>query len=353
MLRALLAVFLLFFVLISCKKEETTEVHKTTPFTFILPPGFPQPNLPSDNPLTEEGIALGRKLFYDPVLSVDSTQSCATCHKANFGFSDRNQFSFGVTGAEGKRNSMAVFNLAWHNQFFWDGRAATIRQQVLMPIEDPVEMNHNLAQLTNYLTELPNYKADFKKAFGDETINETRLALALEQFLLILVSGNSKFDSVTAGLSNFTPEEERGRLLFFTDFGSSQTQKGADCFHCHGNPLFLANSFKNNGLDATFTDLGLGGFTGRSQDNGKFKTTTLRNIELTAPYMHDGRFQTLREVIDFYNSGVQLSPTLDPAMHSIKDGLNLTEQEKNDLEAFLKTLTDRTLATNPMFANPF
>lgn len=327
-----------------------------TPYTFPPAPGLPQPITKADNPLTLEGITLGRALFYDPILSGDNTQSCASCHNPVDAFTDNGKiFSTGITGAIGSRNSMPIFNLMWNNRYFWDGRAATLRQQVLMPIQDPVEMHENLPNAIAELSASSAYKERFGKAFGDEQITAERMAKALEQFLFTMVSARSKFDLATLGMAQLTPEEQRGLNIFRGEFSppGSGRPAGGDCFHCHGTSLFTNNQFMNNGLDDTFTDLGFELVTGDTADRGKFKVPTLRNIALTAPYMHDGRFATLEEVVDHYNSGVKDSPTLDPNMKSQNGGLGLNPQQKADLVAFLKTLTDTAFINNPAFQDPF
>lgn len=325
-----------------------------TPYVFASPKGFSQIALPENNPLTEEGIYLGRLLFYDPILSLDSSQSCADCHHQDKAFTDPNKFSVGITGAVGRRNSMPLFNLLWHNEgFFWDGRAETLEEQVTLPVVDPIEMAHvTFCDAIEKLRESTMYREQFCKAFGDDEITQDRYEKALEQFLLTIISSNSKFDQIEFGQGgSYTFEELQGKGIFF-----NEPPEGGDCFHCHGNTTFSSFEFKNNGLDETFTDLGLYDFTGNERDKGKFKIPTLRNLAFTAPYMHDGRFETLKEVIDFYASGVhENSLNIDPVMkHNNTDFvLTLSEQEKGYLISYLMTLTDSTLTTNPAYSNPF
>ncbi len=303
---------------------------------------FPQVKLPDDNPLSEPGIRLGRELFNEPLLSKSNAQSCSSCHDRNRAFSDDVRFSVGAVGIPGKRNSMPLFNLAWHNEFFWDGRVATLREQALHPITDPTEMAETMDNVLEKLGKDEEYPQLFQAAFGDPRISGERIGLAIEQFLLTLISQNSKFDQAARGEVNLTDQERRGLELFVTEHDPVQGKFGADCFHCHGGNLFVSKPFANNGLDSVFTgDGGLGAITGNSGDIGKFKVPSLRNIEVTGPYMHDGRFATLEEVVEHYNSGVKRSDTLDPnlAKHPAT-GLNLSSEDKEALVAFLKTLTD-------------
>jgi cytochrome c peroxidase len=241
---------------------------------------------------------------------------------------------------------MALFNLAWHGEMFWDGRAKTLRDQVLMPVQDKHEMNEALPRVVAKLKEDAACKAEFKRAFGSEEISSERIAMALEQHLLSLTSQDSKFDRATRKLDKLTDSEARGLKLFVTEFDPTHGLRGADCFHCHGGMLFTNHAFHNNGLTLTADDIGREAVTKSAADRGKFKVPSLRNIALTAPYMHDGRFQTLEEVVEHYDHGVQRTGTLDPnlAKHPAQ-GLGLTTQEKADLVAFLKTLTDESLLT--------
>ena len=316
---------------------------KATLRPFVVPPGFPRPALPGDNPMTEEGIALGRLLFNDARLSINGSQSCASCHREDAAFSDPRRFSLGAEGQEGTRNAMALFNLAWKREMFWDGRAPSLREQVLRPIENPVEMHETLASVTAKLAKDSALTSGFGSAFGTPEINADRIARALEQYLLTLVSSSSKFDRVIAGLEKFTPEEQRGFELFHTENDPRLGQRGADCFHCHGGATFQNVAFANNGLDERSRDEGRAAATKRESDQGKFAVPSLRNVALTAPYMHDGRFSTLEEVIEHYDSGMKRSATLDPnlAKHPAS-GLGLSVDEKKSLIAFMRTLTDET-----------
>jgi cytochrome c peroxidase len=319
-----------------------------TPYRLTISQFFPRPDLPRDNPLTGEGVELGRRLFFDTRLSVNNSQSCASCHHPGAAFSDDKALSTGAEGAEGTRNAMPLLNLAWKSSFFWDGRAATLREQVLMPIQNPVEMHESLTNVAATLAGDANYPARFASAFGSAEINADRIARALEQFLLTRVSYDSKFDRVLNGEAKLTDEdtdeEQRGFMLFHTEYDPRRGQYGADCFHCHGGPLFQSQDFANNGLDSGFADEGRSRVTGREGDRGKFAVPSLRNVELTGPYMHDGRFKTLEEVVEHYCTGMKRSATLDPNLAKHPDGgVPLSESDKKALVAFLKTLTDESL----------
>lgn len=303
--------------------------------------------IPEDNPLTVEGIYLGRKLFYDKNLSDDNTKSCASCHLQSDGFSDPEQFSEGITGELGNRNAMQIINAGWFPSFFWDGRAESLEAQALGPVVNPVELNTTWPKVENKITADPVYPVLFSMAFGSTSIDSMLIVKAIAQFERTLISFNSKYDEYFYGdFTGFTESEVNGFDIYFSEKG--------DCIHCHSGPLLSDNEFRNNGLDSELSDLGLGEITGNSEDYGKFKVPTLRNIEYTAPYMHDGRFSTLEEVVEHYNSGVLTdSPNLDPEMENAALGLNLTEQEKEDLINFIKTFTDPDFMSNPNFSDPF
>ncbi len=312
-----------------------------TPYRFSFSKFFPQPDLPRDNPLTGEGVALGGKLFFDRRLSSNNRLSCAACHRPNDAFSDPRRFSRGVTGAIGIRNAMPLENLAWKNSFFWDGRAATLREQVLQPIQNPIEMHDTLPDVVAKITADKDYSRLFENAFASPQITSDKIARALEQFLLVQVSFDSKYDRVMNGQTNFTAQELRGFELFNTEYDPYHGQFGADCFHCHGGPLLQSQSFANNGLDSAFYDLGRYKITKRAGDAGKFSVPSLCNVAVTAPYMHDGRFRTLEEVVEHYCTGMKRSATLDPNLAKHPDGgVPLSADDKRALVAFLKTLTD-------------
>jgi cytochrome c peroxidase len=314
-----------------------------TPYRLSISAYFPRPALPLDNPLTQEGVELGRKLFHETALSVNGKQSCASCHKAEAAFTDPGKaVSLGAQGHPGKRNAMPLLNLAWKSSFFWDGRAPSLREQVLKPIEDQLEMHETLTNVVARLARTKLYPELFARAFGTREIVADHIARALEQFLLTRTSDDSKFDRLLQGTTQFTEEEQRGFELFHTEYDPRREQFGADCFHCHGGPIFQNVAFANNGLDVYTRDLGRFDVTKREGDQAKFAVPSLRNVAVTGPYMHDGRFKTLEQVVDHYSTGVKRSATLDPnlAKHPA-GGVPLSEADKQALVAFLKTLTDQ------------
>lgn len=352
-----LSFILIGMVVLSCTSTTPNDpaVFDATPFVFD-PMDLPMPPLPTDYPLTVARVRLGRMLFFDARLSRDGSQSCATCHQQSDGFSDKRTFSIGVKGLAGHRQAMPIVNLAWHrNGFFWDGRAPTLRDQALRPIQDTLEMDETLPRLVAKLGAIDDYRSQFIRAFGSDTITAARVGIALEQFMLTIVSGDSKFDKVVLGNATLSAQEERGRLLYFREFDPTFRKKGAECFHCHGGPNLTNDRYMNNGLDndASFVDLGQELVTGLAEDRAKFKVPTLRNIAVTAPFMHDGRFNTLEEVVDHYNTGAKNSSTVDPLMQFLLEpGLQLNTQDKEDLVAFIKTFTDDTFLRNRNYARP-
>ncbi|WP_405414600.1 cytochrome-c peroxidase [Maribacter sp. Asnod1-A12] len=336
-----------------------------SPFNYanILLPNFffdnevrNEDNTPANNQITDNGATLGRVLFYDNNLSINNTISCASCHIQEHGFADPSALSTGFDGDLTSRNSMGLANARFYEngRFFWDERAASLEEQTLIPIQDLVEMGMTLPELEAKLTELDYYSILFTNAFGDETVSSERVALALSQFIRSMVSYESKFDEGLAQVNdiddnfpNFTNSENRGKQLFI----SNQTR----CFDCHATNVFVGDDARNNGLDATFTDLGVGGITGNNNELGEFKVPSLRNIALTGPYMHDGRFETLEEVIEHYNSGVQNNPNLDNRLTQGNNvrRLNLSDNDKQALVDFLNTLTDDDFITDEKYADPF
>lgn len=352
----ILQVLFVVVIFASCK-DETQVIYDPTPFQLDIG-GLPEPNLPEDNPLTQQGIELGKMLFYETRLSRDGSQACASCHQQADAFTDTTKFSIGVEGLPGKRQAMTVFNMAWHdNEFFWDGRAHLLRDQALLPIQDELEMNETLDNVIAKLNADESYRNQFIRAFDSDLINSEKIALALEQFMLSIVSTNSKYDQHLAGNAMLTESETRGMDLFFTEYNPFFPElSGADCAHCHSGLNFENDLYMNNGLDsdADFLDNGRENVTMQTEDRAKFKVPSLRNIDKTQPYMHDGRFTTLREVVDHYNEGLIASSTIDPAIENTREtGLFLTEDDKNDLVAFLQTLTDNQFLSNPEYADPF
>ena len=352
-------------VWVGCNKETETPdppepevLPDYDPTPYELDYGFfPKPKIPEDNSLTVQKVLLGRMLFYEKKLSKGETQSCADCHLQVDGFSDIRRFSLGVDDLPGKRQAMGIFNMAWHtNGFFWDGRAPMLRDQALKPIQDPLEMNETLENAVAKLQDTKDYRFQFARAFEDSSITSEKMGLAMEQFMNIVLSMNSKYDQFLLGETTLTESEERGHNIFFTEFDPNGTDKGGECFHCHAGVNFTNNKYMNNGLDtdAEFTDLGYFETTGLDGDKARFKVPSLRNIALTPPYMHDGRFETLEEVIDHYTHGVKPSSTIDEIMqYNLDPGLPLTAQDKADLIAFLKTLSDETFQANEEYSNPF
>ncbi|MBX7211070.1 MAG: cytochrome C peroxidase [Verrucomicrobiaceae bacterium] len=319
---------------------------KLTPYRFEMAAYFPMPDLPPDNPLLEERVALGDKLFHDNALSLDGTVSCSSCHVTAAALSDPRRFSIGIRAQSGNRNGMAIFNMAWKREFFWDGRAPSLRAQTLMPIQDPREMGETPDGVVAKLRASKDYAGAFERAFGSPEITSEKIGLALENFVLTLTSFDSKFDRSQRGVEKLTADEERGFLLFMTEREPRLGSMGADCFHCHGGALFTDHQFRNNGLAIDEADLGRAKVTKAAIDRGAFATPSLRNVALTAPYMHDGRFATLEEVIDHYSEGVKRTDTLDPNLAKHPDGgLHLSADDKRCLVAFLRTLSDGKFAS--------
>lgn len=313
-------------------------------------------NTPNNNPVTNLGATLGRVLFYDTKLSANSTISCASCHNAQEGFADSRQFSVGFEGGLTGRNSMGLANSKYYNngRFFWDERAATLEEQVLLPIQDHVEMGLTLPELEEKLQTEEYYQYLFTLAFGDDLVTSERISRALSQFVRSMVSYQSKYDQGRSQVNNqndnfpnFTAEENLGKGIFLGRGG---------CEPCHDTESFVGPNARNNGLDLVYADNGVGARTGNANDNGDFKIGSLRNVGLTAPYMHDGRFQNLAQVVDHYNNGVQAHPNLDQRLRANNGQprrLNLNQNDRNALVAFLNTLTDPSFINNEKYADPF
>lgn len=328
----LLVVIQLFF---SCKEKEETQVVKKslTPYLIKLPRDFPKTNLASDNPLTQEGIALGKMLYYDNALHPEGKMSCASCHLQNLGFSISN--SAGV---------LPHINLAWQANFLWNGRIeGTLEDAMRFEVDEFFKSDLRGIRAKNI------YKEGFQQVFGNDAITSKQTAYALAQFIASLVSSQSKYDKVVQKKEVFSPSEQKGYEMFFSE--------KADCFHCHVPPLFTDYRLHNIGIDSVFEGRNEGryGVTKNVNDLGRMKTPTLRNIEVTGPYMHDGRFKTLEEVIAHYNSGIKMSASLDPLLTKNNNQalLNLSEQDKADLKAFLLTLTDTAFLNSKQHSNPF
>jgi cytochrome c peroxidase len=357
-----LIVLLILALLAGCKPDENglSQIpYNPSPYDLKIPAGFPQMSIPADNPMTTEGVALGRFLFYDKSLSGNGTMSCASCHLPALNFADGQATSKGIDGIAGKRSSMSLENIGFFNKgLFWDGRVKTLEEQALLPVEDPIELHNSWDKVVEKLRNHADYPSRFRKTFGITDISQITKDLtvkAIAQFERSLISGNSKFDKVfrREGGVEFTDAEYDGYLLFFNAAGAPDAQ----CGHCHATPFFNANEFFNNGLDSAatlteFKDKGRGLVTGRAFDNGKFRAVSLRNIELTAPYMHDGRFKTLEEVMAHYASGGHYADNVDPFIPQIKQ-IKLTDRQKRNIILFMKTLTDTSFIQNPNFQDPF
>jgi len=332
----------------ACKKEEEQTQTKSgpTPYNLQVPSSLPSLAIPADNPLTVEGVALGRKLFYDPVLSGNNQQSCGSCHNQSYGFTDNNrQFSTGIDGLVGTRNSMPLFNIGYASGFFWDGGASSMESQVVGPITNPIEMHESLANCVSELQQDSIYPALFKKAFETDSITISLVMKAIAQFERTMLSGNSRYDKYMKGQATLTAQELNGKALF-EDF-----TKG-DCIHCHTlGRNFTDFTYRNNGLDSIPADSGRAKITLNPNDLGKFKVPSLRNIEVTAPYMHDGRFSTLQQVLTHYNTGFHFASNLDPNIRLAVKG-RMTQQDMDDIIAFLRTLTDQDFLTNLAFGRP-
>ena len=316
---------------ISCKIDSKVKPLVTDDdIVLSWPDYFPTPvyNF-EENPRTKEGFLLGKKLFYDPLLSRDNTISCGSCHQqfVAFAHSDHD-FSHGIDNLFGVRNSPVLFNLMWQKEFFWDGGSKHIEVQPIGPITNPIEMDETLENVIIKLSNRADYRSLFKSAFNSDSITSQQMLKALVQFMGSFISATSRYDKYLQdpGKHPFSTDEKSGLAIFEQKCGS-----------CHAPPLFTDNSYRNNGLDETFVDSGRFHITNINSDMGKFKVPTLRNIELSYPYMHDGRFESLEEVLSHYTNGVKQSGTLDP---TLANGINLSATEKTQIVAFLKTLTD-------------
>jgi cytochrome c peroxidase len=329
----------------ACRHDVEEIGFHTTPYDLAIPSGWSAFEIPENNPMTSEGVALGRKLFYDPILSGNNTQSCASCHQLQNAFSDTTAFSTGIDGNVGTRNAMPLINLGWQRKFFWDGGAADMESQVLGPVQNPIEMHEDWSHAIDELNADPGYPSLFYQAFATNEITVPLVIRAIAQFERTLISGNAKYDQYTRGEASLSTLEMQG-LSVFTD-----PLKG-DCNHCHSlGTTFSDFEFRNTGLDSIPVDGGRYLITLNESDRGKFKTPSLRNVELTAPYMHDGRFQTLMQCIDHYNSGFHYTSNLDVNLLTAQKG-RMSVEDKLALEAFLKTLTDWDFIQNPAFDDP-
>jgi cytochrome c peroxidase len=319
----------------SCRKTPLN----LTRINFTIPPGFPQPQYNfATNPLSEEGFQLGKKLFFDGRLSIDGHFPCGSCHQPVAAFTTfEHDRSHGYNHSHTLRNAPGLFNLAWLSEYNQDGSAKTLEEVYRKHITDPTEMAETISNVLNKLKGDADYKRMFSAAFGDEKITEDRLYKALTQFVMNLVSADSKYDKVKKGEASFTAEEQSGYTIF-----------QSKCATCHKEPMFTDYSYRNNGLeiDAGLNDHGRMRVTGNSADDLKFRVPSLRNAELTSYYSHDGRMSVFRMMIRHYRNGINQSSTLDPLL---ANGIQLTNQEEDQLVAFIRTLSDSSFLNNPRF----
>jgi cytochrome c peroxidase len=354
-------VLIILSVTISCGPEPmdnddlTSIKYNPTTYNFDLPSHFPSMDIPANNPTTKEGISLGRHLFYDPIMSADSTQSCASCHLPEMSFTDGKAVSIGIDGIAGTRSSMSLINIAFvRSGLFWDGRAKTLEDQALLPVEDSIEMHHSWPKLEEQLRRSKRYPTMFREAFGIQNksgINKELAVRAIAQFERTIISKDSKYDQIKQGKAKYTDLEFYGQGLYFDE---DPDLPDSECWHCHNLPMATSDAFFNNGLTETsdlmsFVDKGRGNVTKSIIDNGKFRAPTLRNIKYSAPYMHDGRFATLDDVLNHYVSGGKSSPNSDPLIHN----LPFSTFEIKALKAFIETLNDTNVYNNPALKNPF
>ncbi|UII25702.1 c-type cytochrome [Fulvivirga maritima] len=330
------------FLFVACADEEQSVDY----WSVDVPEYFPEMVYTiENNPVTKGGFELGRMLFYEPKLSSDNTVSCANCHQPYLAFADPvHVLSVGVDNQKGTRNAPPIFNLAFQSHFFWDGGVNHVDFIPINPIMNELEMNESMSNVVQKVNQLPQYQAKFREVYGKDSINGEEFLHAFSQFLVMLVSDNAYYDQWMQGEYELTEAELSGMQVY-----------ESKCADCHGTALFTDGSFRNNGLDAEFSkDKGRYTITEYPDDEGKFKVPTLRNIELTAPYMHDGRFETLEEVLDHYDAGMVNSATLDPLLVQPNGelGIPLSDQEKTDIIAFLHTLTDRDFVSDSRFFDP-
>jgi len=344
----LVSIVLLVF---ACRKESPDPVYDPQPADVHIPahvvaavgPMQPSPG----NPMTKDGVILGRKLFYEKMLSNDGSMSCASCHRQQHAFDDPRPFSEGTDGSFGDRNSMAIVNLGWDFFYFWDGRRSSLEEQAHDPVTNPVEMANSWPVVVERLQQSMEYRELFLKAFGTRKVDSNLVVRAISQFERTLVSFNSRFD-------RFMYEKDSGALTVSEKNGLALYTGKARCAGCHQmNPLLTNRGIRNNGIEVTESDPGRMRVTGNIADKGRFKVPTLRNIEVTAPYMHDGRFATLEEVVSFYNKGIKgINPNPNGDAPGFGSRLELTPEEQSDLVAFLKSLTDHQFLTNPEYSEP-
>lgn len=349
--------YIITVIIIGSITSFTPKRRSPSPYPLVYPAYFGNRiNTREDNPLTLEGVYLGRLLFYEKKLSANNTISCGTCHQQQYAFTDGRRFSLGFDGRPTKRNSMSLANLLWVRNFFWDGRAGSLETQAMTPLTDPHEMGQSMDSSIHKLEEAGSYGPLFAAAFGSDSITHDLILKALTQFERTLISANAPYDRYLRGEYQLDAAEKRGLDLFFGNRNAAMGTRSAGCGNCHGGPKTFNETYHNNGLDRVFKDSGRADVTGMAYDRGRFRVVSLRNIALTAPYMHDGRFATLQEVIDHYSDHIEPSETLSPTLKdtaNVPIRLQLTKQEKSDLLAFLQALTDTVFITDPRYADPF
>lgn len=367
LLLSLFGLSAMLLVIVSCRKDPKILEYSPTPISVQLPAGVNPFVSPSDNPLTAEGVKLGRMLFYDPILSGNNGMSCASCHSQKFGFTDQgHQFSMGIDSIFGDRNSMPIFNLGWERAMFWDGGSHNLETQVLGPLSSPFEMHETMANAVKELKADPKYPNLFFAAFGSDSITSSMLMKAIAQFERTVVSFNSYFDRTYPADKQFPDPKSRGIIALnpkntiergYRIFSKENLPNSGHCWHCHGadprTNFFTDFEYHFNGLSFNGLDSGRQRITRLERDKGFFKTPTLRNLAFTAPYMHDGRFKTLDEVIEHYDHGAMLWNTNDGlANFDLAKPMNFSFQDKADLKAFLLSLSDSSLLTNNTLSNP-
>jgi cytochrome c peroxidase len=325
-------------IIAACNKSGTRN-HRTTPMSFSVPEGFPSPVYDfTQNPVTEEGFALGRKLFHDNIISSHADVTCGSCHQQQAAYTTfDHDLGHGTNHQHTRRNVPVIFNMAWHSEFEWDGRSNKLADQVLACITAPERMGESVNSVSQKLSGINEYNQMFSNAFGDEAVTGSRIASALSQFVVMLVSSNSKYDRVKAGIASFNASEQNGYDLY-----------KAKCATCHAEPLFTDLSYRNNGigLSSFRTDYGRMEVTGERADSLKFKVPTLRNVQMTGYFAHDGRYIAVTQILNHYSSGITPQPTLDPLL---QNGIPLTNLEKFYIEEFLFALNDSTLIADPRF----
>jgi cytochrome c peroxidase len=366
-----IGILALFFAVSACKKDQgdlTQYPYAPTPYQIKKPAHFPEMPIPPDNPMTNQGVQLGRMLFYDPILSADSSQSCSSCHLPSGSFTDNMAVSTGIDGIAGKRSAMTLLNIGYNQSgMFWDGRSPSLETQALLPIEDPIEMHNTWSNALEKLRNHPVYPKMFREAFGVNNIcniKKEHAAKAIAQFERILVSsGTSKFDQfmATSNPDLLDDDEYDGMIMYFDKAPEVQsTLPECECHHCHGGSFATFNEFRNDGAQEGNTqgylDQGFGGVFNTPAKNGFFRSPSLINIALTAPYFHNGSAKTLEEVLEHYSSGGKPGPNRDPLIRILGNPPNpqgLTNLQKKAIIKFLHTMTDTVAIKNPDFQNPF